>query len=206
MSRRCMTVTSLGEVGMTLPSRSRSSRNNKLACTGASSVCAAPVPVTRSMASFGRTHRRSPANESVITTTTKTKQGTRMLLMSDLDGHNFANNSVAEQLQPDGAAGHNVAHIVLEKEADVVRIGVEHENRHPERNTAQGQSGHPSVRADGTDLASQLEALTNDIGELVQDFRKVPAGTLLQQHRRDEELHIQHGNALGQFLQRHFQR
>src|SRR5579884_1132711 len=206
MSRRCMTVTSFGEVGTTFPRRSSRSRKRRLACTGASSVAATPAPVTRSMASLGRTQRRRPARDRVITTATKTMQGIRILAMSDLDVYNLANNAVTDELQRDGTAGHDVSDVVFEEELHVLRVGVEHQDRDADGNAGERQPGHASMRADGPDLAAELEALTNDVRQLIQDLGEVPAGALLQQHGGDEELHIQHGYAFGQLLQRDFER
>ena len=55
-------------------------------------------------------------------------------------------------------------------------------------------------------LAAQFESFANHVGQLVQDFRQVSARTLLQQHGRNEEVHVQRGHALGQLLKRHIQR
>ncbi len=62
------------------------------------------------------------------------------------------------------------------------------------------------MRADGADAAAQLEALPDHVGQLVQNFGQVAAGALLQQHRGNEEVHVERGHALGQLLQRHLQR
>jgi len=55
-------------------------------------------------------------------------------------------------------------------------------------------SGHTAVRAGGLDLALQTKALPDDIGEARKDLAQVPAGLLLQQHRRGEEADIEQGD------------
>ncbi len=58
--------------------------------------------------------------------------------------------------------------------------------------------------ADRANAAAQLEAFANHVGQLVQNFRQVAAGALLQQHGGDKEVHVERGHPLGQFLQRDF--
>ncbi|MGC4052695.1 MAG: hypothetical protein QM757_25475 [Paludibaculum sp.] len=72
ISRRCMTETSFGEAGSTVPSRFSMSRNTRLGCVGASSSGFTPPPVTRSIASFGRSQSFMPSNAIPIATARKT--------------------------------------------------------------------------------------------------------------------------------------
>src|ERR1700691_4266010 len=159
-----------------------------------------PVPATRSMASFGLTYILTPAKESPAAKNRKTTKLNKNAMALNLDARDLPHDEISGNLQYDRAAQHDVAHIVEEEEPHVVGVGVEHEHRDANRNATESDSRHAPVRADRADAAPQLEALPNHVGQFVQDLGQVSSGALLQQHCRNEEVHIQRGNSLGQFL------
>src|ERR1700686_529248 len=120
------------------------------------------------MASLGRTYNFRPAAASPIAKTVKMRTITKNMAL-DLDIHNLLHDAVADQLQHDGPAQHHVAYVVFEEELAVVGIGIEHKDRHRDRDAAQGSGGHFSVRAYGADASAKLESLANYIGQLVQN-------------------------------------
>src|ERR1019366_7450181 len=133
-----------------------------------STLCWLAPATTRSSASLGRTYNFMPTKAPVMAT--PKKMMTTMIGMTlYLDVHNLAHDAVADQLQRDGAAQHDLADVIGEKELDVIRIGVEHQHRDGHRNQRQGRGRHFSVRADGADAAAQLEALANHVCEFVQN-------------------------------------
>src|SRR5437016_6915011 len=53
-----------------------------------------------------------------------------------------------------------------------------------------------------THLAHNLEALTNQVGEVIKNFGQIAATFALQHYRRDKELHVHQENAFGEVQQR----
>src|SRR5580698_6418841 len=117
-------------------------------------------PTTRSMASLGRTYIFIPPSATATAIAMKIIN-VRKNMALDLDIHDLFHNQVADHLQRDGAAHHDVAGIVGEEKLDVIRIGVEHQHRHRDRDTAQRRGRHLAVGADRPDPAAQLEALAD---------------------------------------------
>ncbi len=113
---------------------------------------------------------------------------------------------ISNDLQGHRAAQHHIADIVQEEEPHIIRVGVESKHRYPDGNATERDARHPPVSADGADAAAQLEPLPDHVREFVQNLGQIAARALLQQHRGNEEVHVQRRNALGQFLQRHVQR
>src|SRR5204863_4473936 len=90
-------------------------------------VSAGPItPTTRSIASFGRTYIFMPAAEASATMATNISTVIKNM-GSNLDIHDFSHNQVADELQPDGRAHHDVAHLLFKEELHVVGIRVEHQ-------------------------------------------------------------------------------
>src|ERR1700756_5434551 len=103
----------------------------------------------------------------------KINRGRSRVITLNLDLHDLLHDAVADQLQGHGRAQHDLAHVVGEKELDVVRVGVEHQDCNRYRNTAKGGGGHFSVGADRANASAQLEAFANHVGQIVQNFRQV---------------------------------
>jgi len=62
------------------------------------------------------------------------------------------------------------------------------------------------VGADGLDPAAQFESFPNQSRQLIEQLGKVAARAFLQQDGGDEEVHFEQRHALGQVLQRIFER
>src|SRR5260370_29501590 len=153
---------------------------------------------TRSSASFGRTYSFMPTPATTRASAMKTSI-VRINMELNLDIHDLSHDEVADYLQPDRCAQHDVAYVIGEKKLDVIRIGVKHQHRYRDRNAAQRRRRHLAVRAHRADAAAQLETLANHVGQLVQDFRQVAARALLEQDRRHEEAPVQRRYALRKF-------
>src|ERR1700738_3610378 len=117
------------------------------------------------------------------------------MITSDLDVHNLLNHGVTDQLQENCSAQHPVADLVGEKETDIVRIDPKHENRDADRNQGEGRAGHFAVSADRPDAATELEALADYVGQLVENFCEVSTSALLQQNGRYEKVDVQRRDA-----------
>src|SRR5665213_2517591 len=113
----------------------------------------------------------------------------------DFDIHDLLHDAVTDQLQGYGRAQHDLAYVVSEENLDVLGIGIEHQHGDRHRNQAERGSGHFSMGADRSDSSAQLEALADHIGQLVQNFRQIAAGALLQEHGRDKEVHVERRHA-----------
>src|SRR5215470_9962658 len=126
ISRRCITVTSFGDCGTIVPSLFNMSRKTRLGCVaGVSSPATMPTPVTRSIASFGRTQSLRPAK--LMATATKTKTSALITNMSsNLDAHDFLDHCVSNNLETNCSARQIMPNLVFEEELGVVGIDVEH--------------------------------------------------------------------------------
>src|SRR5258708_26909879 len=118
-------------------------------------------PTTRSMASFGRTYKRMPANATATASPIKTRMVITNGMALDLDVHDFLHDSVADELKHHGAAQHDVADVVAKEELHVVRVGIEHQDGDRDRNTTQCSGSHFAVRADRANTSAQLETLAD---------------------------------------------
>src|SRR5277367_439029 len=143
------------------------------------------------MASLGLTYILTPAKESAAANNMKiTKLNTNAMVLN-LYIRDVLHDEESNHLQGHRAAQHDIADVVQEEEAHVVRVGVKREHRDPDGNATERDARHAPMRADGLDAAPQLEALADHIGQLVQDLGQVAAGALLQQHRGNEKVHVQ---------------
>src|SRR5271170_6537776 len=113
---------------------------------GVASCALIPLPATRSMASLGLTYSFMPANESPAANSRKSTKLKKMIIASDLDVRDLLHDQKADDLQQHRDAQHDVADVVQKEELHIVRIGVEHENRHANWNASQRDSGHAPVR------------------------------------------------------------
>src|SRR5580658_3247805 len=95
------------------------------------------------MYSFSRPKKISPANSKK---TTKLKRRSMPL---HLDVRDLLHDEIADDLKGHRATQHDVADVVQEEELHIIRIGVEHEDRHADGNAGQGGPGHAPMRADG---------------------------------------------------------
>src|SRR5579862_8916061 len=185
INRRCITVTSLGDCGMMLPSFLMISWKARLGWVGACS--ASTPPTTRSTASLGLTYNfMSTAAAAPVMIKNSSVVSKNIVL--DLDLHDLFHHRITDQLQHHRGAQHDVADVVVEKELHVVRIGEKHQDAHGDRNDAQRRGRHLAVSADRPDAPSQLEALADYICQLVQNLGQIAAGALLQQHRRNKKM------------------
>src|SRR5271165_6881443 len=75
-----------------------------------------------------------------------------------------------------------------------------HEVTHGLQGDAGHQQSHGKAALGGVDanLALDLEALADDVGQVVQDFGKIAAGFALQHDGSDEEFYIDERDALGE--------
>ena len=79
---------------------------------------------------------------------------------------------------------------------------IDEEHRQREQHVA----GQPAVRRVDAHLAEDLEALADDVGEVLEDLGQVAAGLALDQDRGREEPHVEQRHADGEVRQRVLQR
>src|SRR4051794_8227701 len=118
----------------------------------------------------------------------------------DLYRHNLLHHQITDDLQRHGCRQHHVADVIGEEELDVVGIRVKHEDCNPNWDASQRGGRHLTVRADGANASTQFETFSNDVGQLVQDFRQVAASTLLQKDGGHKKVTIEQGHTFGQSL------
>src|ERR1700733_9595640 len=110
-----------------------------------------PVPATRSIASFGLTHSLTPPKENRAANNIKTTKLNSNAIVLYLDARDLLHDEIPDDLQGHRAAQHDIAHVIEEKEPHVVRVGVEHERSHADRNATESDARHAAMRADAAD-------------------------------------------------------
>src|SRR4029453_9481127 len=138
-------------------------------------------------------------------TNTNPSSGRRTVtLYLDLD--DFTNPEVTNRLHDDGAHDHHLAHALLEQQIHVLGIHPREHDTQRGRERQQHIAGEAAVRRGAPDLPQNLESLTDDVCEVVENLGEVAASLPLNQDGSDEEPHIQMRYSLGQLVQRVLQR
>src|ERR1700722_8639521 len=183
-----MMVVSLGDCGTSVPSLFRRSRNARLGCACCCACGSAAAAVTRSIAALGQTQTFSPSAAKTPVSARKITSE-RTISISDLDVDDFPHDQESRYLERKRDLGHRVAQWVLDEEFDVLAIRKEHQGSHYHRDRRQRRRRNAPVRADGFDLAAQLEPLPDQARQLVEQLGQITACPLLQQHGGDEEVY-----------------
>src|ERR1700721_3461800 len=92
----------------------------------------------------------------------------KIAMALNLDRRDVLHNEVANDLQENRDAHHDVADVVQEEEPDVVRIGIKHEHRYADRNATESDTGHPPMRPEGADAPPYFEPPPNPEGRFVR--------------------------------------
>ncbi len=101
---------------------------------------------------------------------------------------------------------HHLAHALAEQQLHVLRVDERQRDGERRRQRQQHVAGEAAVRRVHAHLALDLEALADDVREVVENLRQVAAGVALDQHRGDEEPHVEQAEALRQLVERVAQR
>ena len=101
-------------------------------------------------------------------------------------------------MQRDPGDQQRVADRVREQRANERGIEHKHQRDNDWRHTHQERHRQTSLSGINANLALNLEALADDVREVIEDFGEVAASFALQHHGRDKELHVDQGHALGE--------
>src|SRR5271165_190553 len=163
-----------------------------------------------------RARKRAPSTEPGVTaaapkakTTSTTVTKTTMVRingivqpecekLSYLNLNNLANHEVTHGLQGDAGHQQGMANGIVKKRFDELRAEDGENGHHGWRHGH--QQGHGEAALGGVDpnLALDLEALADDVGQVVENFGEVAAGFALEHDGGDEEFDIDQGHALGE--------
>src|SRR5262245_6240633 len=113
----------------------------------------------------------------------------------DTDIYNFANHQRTEQLRYDAADEHFLAHGVGKEQHQVVGIHAVNDDEQRGRQCEEHDTREAAFAGEGLDLAPDLEALADQVADLVENFGQVTTRLTLQDDRRGEELEVQVRNA-----------
>ena len=86
------------------------------------------------------------------------------------------------------------------QQLDVVGLHVQHHQEQAERQGDQHDAGEPAFGRQGLHLAEDLEALADDVADLVEDFGQVAAGLPLDGHAGHEEPQVEVRHAVAHAL------
>src|SRR5437764_10556899 len=130
------------------------------------------------------------ANENTATATAaKIMIGTNSI-SSDLNLNDPSNYKISDRLQHDPCSEQRMADGIVKQRADETRIHNQHGHNDGWRKAHQQHHSEPPLRGVNPHLTQYLEALTDHVGQIVQNFRQVATGFTLQHDRGDEKLHI----------------
>ena len=96
----------------------------------------------------------------------------------------------------------HLAHALAEQQVHVLRVDERQRDAEHRRQRQQHVAGEAAVRRVDPHLAQNLEALADDVREVLEDLRQVAAGLALDQDRGREEPHVEQRHAHGQVLER----
>src|SRR5689334_21756691 len=124
----------------------------------------------------------------------------------DTDIYNFANQQRTEQLRYYAADEHFLAHRIGEEQHQVVGVHAVDDDKQCGRQSEQHDTREAAFAGEGLDLAPDLEALADQVADLVEDFGQVTTRLTLQDDRRGEELEVQIRNAHDEIVKGFFER
>src|SRR5688572_28758621 len=133
-----------------------------------------------------------------------TRGSRNVTLHLDLD--DLTDPDEPDRLHDDGAHHHHLPHPDREERPHVVGADEHQRDGQECRKSEQHIAGEPAMRGVDAHLAQNLEALSHDIGEVVQDLSEITAGLALDLDRRHEELHVHERHAHGEVVERLLQR
>src|SRR5262245_38533932 len=170
------------------------------------------VAATPPISSRRRSMTPAPCGASAIAapatrseTNTKPSSGSSSIT-SHLDLDDLADPEVADRLHDDGAAHHHLTHALLEQEAHVFRVDEHQRAREHGGQRQQHVAGEAPVRGMDPHLTQNLEALADDVGEVVEDLGQVAARVPLNQDGRHEEPHVEQPDPVRELVERILER
>src|SRR3569623_1926119 len=111
-------------------------------------------------------------------------------LMSDPEIHHEVHDEIADAHPATGKPEADLGHALLPDAAVEIRLEEEHDEEHADRQRRQDQRRRAAFGGERFDLAAHLEALANDLGQVLEDFAKIAAGRPLDRHRGDEQRQV----------------
>src|ERR1700722_15978236 len=117
---------------------------------------------------------------------------------SHLNLNNFSDHKIAHGLQSDAKHEQGVADGVIKKWADKIRAEYQKNGDHGRGHGHKQGHGKAPLRGVYADLALDLEALADNVGQVVENFSQVAAGFALQHDGGDKEFYVDQGDALGE--------
>src|SRR5262245_31613966 len=118
-----------------------------------------------------------------------------------LDRYNLFDGGRPDKLQNGRDDEHLLAEFSGPKQAYIAGIGHINKSHKRWRHCQEHNAGDAPLACKGFHLSQDLEPLTNEVADLVENLGKVAAGGALDNDRRHEEAHVHRGHALGQAAQ-----
>src|SRR5208282_1476143 len=168
-----------------------------------------PISRRRDPSTDEGTTAAAPKANTVTTMATKTKMASASGIIrtlyeshiSNLDLDNSANHKISHRLQCDASDDQGVSYRVGEKRLDKAPVKDKHYGHHRGRQSHEQHHGEASLGGVNADLAQNLEAFADYIGQVVKNLGQIAAGFALQHHCRHEELEVDQRHTVGQIEQ-----
>src|SRR3954471_777493 len=152
---------------------------------------------------FGMNANAAPAMISEPNTNARRGRSIDTLYL-DLD--DLLDPDVAGELHADRHHQQDLPHAFAEQHVHVVRVDERERDRQNRWQRQEHVSGEPAVSRVDADLAKNLEPLTNDMREVLENLREVAARLALDENRGREEPDIQNGDAKRKVFERVLER
>src|SRR5579871_5776026 len=204
MSHFLVRETSAGESGIAFPrgSSACSIRSRRAGLFSAGCVCCPPRARRRAPSTEPGVTMAAPKANTASTTVTKTmmtvSSGVINKTCSNPNPDNLPDHEISHRLQTDSGYQQGVANWISKQWMDEITIDGQHHDHNDGRHSHQQGHSEASLGGVNAHLALNLEALADDIGEIVENFGQVAARLALQHDCGDKEFHIDKGNALRQ--------
>ena len=114
------------------------------------------------------------------------RSGFRAQEILDFDVDDFADHEGTDDLHDDGPGEHLMAHRIGEEGHRIARVEIPHDDEQHGGQSQQDDAREAAFAGEGLDLAPDLEALADQVTDLVEDFGQVTTRLTLQDDRRGE--------------------
>ena len=115
--------------------------------------------------------------------------------ISHLDVYDLSHDQETQDNESERRTRHPSTHLFFNKKHHVGSIDEVHHHGDDDRNAGQNSTRHTTMGGDRSNLASQLEALTDQPSELFKNLSEIAAGTFLQDDRCDKKPYVEHRHA-----------
>src|SRR6478735_165253 len=123
-----------------------------------------------------------------------------------LDFDDLTDPDVPDRLHHDGGQQQHLTHVLAEEDVHVVRVDEHQRDAEHRGQREQDVASHTAMRRINPHLPENLEALTHDVRQVLEDLGQVAARFALDQHGGSEKTHIDDRHPVCQVVERVLER